>query len=211
MGSATITATTTNGLNAVCQITGSINMIKDFVAASQNTKSIQLTWTKQNGVDGYEIYKYNNSSKKYVKIRTNKGEDSKSYNSKSLSQATNYKYKVRSFATVDGKKVYGDYSNILNTATATAAPKLGTASAKTVAKLTWKKVAGANGYEVYMANTKHGEYTLVRTLNSAKKTSYSQKGLTSKQTYFFKMRAYKTVNGVNVYSRYSKIKSVKAK
>jgi hypothetical protein len=206
-----ITATTINNLTAICQITGTMGAVTGLVAQSQSTKWINLSWSKQSGVSGYEIYRYNTKTKKYAKIGTNKNENSTTYKNKSLSTATTYKYKVRAYTTVNGKTIYGEYSSILTTGTPTATPTLKTTAASKSVKLAWGKVTGASGYEIYMSTSKSGEYSLVKTITKGKTVSYTQKSLTKKQTYYFKIRTYKNVGGIKIYSPYSKVKSVKAK
>ncbi len=75
----------------------------------------------------------------------------------------------------------------------------------------WKKVSGASGYEVYRATSKTGKYIKVKTLTSGNTTSYTNTKLASKKGYYYKVRAYRTVNGNKVYSSYSSIKYVKIK
>ena len=70
------------------------------------------------------------------------------------------------------------------------------------AELSWKKVVGATGYEVYQYNTKTKKYAKVAT---AKGTSYTKSGLTVGTNYKFKVRA---VNGKTA-SSYTKAVSVK--
>ena len=69
-------------------------------------------------------------------------------------------------------------------------------------KLTWQKVKGATGYEVYQYNTKTKKYKKIATV---KGTSYTKSGLTVGTSYKFKVRA---VNG-KIVSSYSKAVSVK--
>lgn len=57
-------------------------------------------------------------------------------------------------------------------------------------KLTWKKASGAKGYKIYRSTKKNGTYKLVKTTN---KTSFTNKKLTSNKTYYYKVKAYKTV------------------
>ena len=79
------------------------------------------------------------------------------------------------------------------------------------AELSWSKVAGAQGYEVYMANSRNGSYKSIKN-TGASTTSYSKTGLVKGKKYYFKMRAYtKTGTGIKVYSGYSKIKAVTVK
>jgi C1A family cysteine protease/uncharacterized protein YjdB len=211
VGTAVITAATSNGLTAACQITGTIGKVTGLTATSNSTTAITLKWTKQNGVSGYEIYRYNKSSKKYKKIATNRNANKNTYKNKSLKAATTYKYKVRAYTTVNGKKVYGAYSSVLTTATKTAKPTLNVKALRKSVKLTWNKVNGASGYEIYMSKSKSSGYSLVKTIKKGKTVSYTKKGLTKKKTYYFKIRSYKTVAGVKIYSSYSKIKAAKVK
>lgn len=79
------------------------------------------------------------------------------------------------------------------------------------AKLKWKKVSGANGYEIYYSAEKNGTYKKLKTITKAKTITYTKKKLASGKTYYFKLRAYKTVDGKKVYGKYSVVKSVKVK
>ena len=65
-------------------------------------------------------------------------------------------------------------------------------STKNSAKQSWTKVSGAKGYELYRATSKNGTYKKVATTS---KTSYQDKKLSSKKTYYYKVRAYKTSGG----------------
>ncbi|MCL2488747.1 MAG: CotH kinase family protein, partial [Oscillospiraceae bacterium] len=75
-------------------------------------------------------------------------------------------------------------------------------------KITWGAVSGANGYEVRRATSKSGTYKAVKTVTG---TSFTNTGLTAGKTYYYKIRAYKTVNGQKIYSAYSSIVSAKPK
>lgn len=78
-----------------------------------------------------------------------------------------------------------------------------------MAVLSWKKVSGASGYEVYMSRSKSGGYKRIRTLSA---TSYKKKGLTRGQRYYFKVRAYRYgADGRKVNGSFSNVKSVLVK
>ena len=79
------------------------------------------------------------------------------------------------------------------------------------AVLKWKKAADASGYQVYMKTGKKGKFKLVKTISKKAKVSYTVSKLKKKKTYFFKVRAYKTVSGKKTYGAYSKTKSIKLK
>lgn len=78
----------------------------------------------------------------------------------------------------------------------------------TTATIKWKKVSNATSYQIYRATTKDGTYTKVATVSSSK-LSYTNKSLTKKKTYYYKVRALRKMNSVTSYSNYSSIKSIK--
>lgn len=79
------------------------------------------------------------------------------------------------------------------------------------AKLTWKKVKDASGYEIYMSTKKSSGYKKIKTIKKAKTVTFTKSGLKKKKTYYFKVRTYRTVNGVTYYGSYSNVKQVKIK
>ena len=77
------------------------------------------------------------------------------YTDKKLKTATVYQYKVRAYRKSGKKTVTGKYSNVIKAAT--SPQKVTAVKAKRVkskVKLTWKKVKGADGYEIYRATSK---------------------------------------------------------
>ncbi len=79
---------------------------------------------------------------------------------------------------------------------------------KNTARLSWTKVSGAKGYEVYRATSKNGTYKKVATTN---RTSYQDKNLSSKKTYYYKVRAYKMKGSRTVAGTLSSVVTVKTK
>lgn len=79
------------------------------------------------------------------------------------------------------------------------------------AKLIWKKVKAASGYEIYMSTKKSSGYKKIKTIKKAKTVTFTKSGLKKKKTYYFKVRTYRTVNGVIYYGSYSNEKQVKIK
>jgi C1A family cysteine protease len=79
---------------------------------------------------------------------------------------------------------------------------------KTSAKLSWAKTDGADGYQVYRSTTKNGTYKKVATVKSR---SYTNTKLTKNTTYYYKVRAYKKVNGNTVFGKLSSAVKVTTK
>lgn len=177
--------------------------------STSTTSSISLSWSKTTSATGYEVYRATSKSGSYTKMKTT---TSTSYKNTSLSSAKTYYYKVRAYKTVNGKKYYGKYSSIVAGATTPSKPTITVTSPSTkTVKVTWKKITGASGYEVYRKTGSSGTYTRVKTVTSGSTLSYTNKSLTKGKTYYYKVRAYKNVDGKKLYSSYSTAKYVKCR
>ena len=74
-------------------------------------------------------------------------------------------------------------------------------------KLTWKKSSKASGYIIYRATKKNGKYKQIKVIKSWKKTSFTDKKVKSKKTYYYKICPYKgTVNGPVSAAKKAKVK-----
>ena len=207
----TITASTTINGKTV-SVASKISIKKPNVSSLKVTKNttsaITLKWNTVSGCEGYEIYKYNSSTKKYSLYKRQK---TNSITISKLNAGTTYKFQVLAYKTKDKKKCTTARTTVA-TATQPKAPTIKKlSSSKSVLKVQWAKVTGATGYEIYVSQSKKGKYTKKATIKKQAITSQDIKGLTKKKTYYVKIRAYKTVNGKNIYSNYSPIKSVKIK
>lgn len=106
------------------------------------------------------------------------------------------------------------YKTATKTITVTVTPKKSAVSGKTAKskgfKVSYKKVAGAGGYEVqYSTSKKFTKKTT--TTKTSKKTSYTAKKLKAKKTYYVRVRAYKKVSGTKIYSAWSTAVKIKTK
>ena len=82
--------------------------------------------------------------------------------------------------------------------------------------ITWDKVKNAEGYIVYFAKWekstlggKYCEYEIEKTIDSANATEYTDSYLYPDKVYYYRVRAYWTVNGVKVYGPFSDVQEVK--
>ncbi len=78
--------------------------------ASQITqKNIKLSWNRVKGADGYEIYGNRCNTKKWIyeykKMKTIENGNKKSFIDRNCKKGTYYKYIVRAYKIIDGKKV----------------------------------------------------------------------------------------------------------
>lgn len=179
------------------------------VATYVKATSITLQARVDGAATGYQFAKKVNG--KWVTLATQTDD---TYADTGLSKNTKYSYRVRSYYKneMTGKTIWTDWKNAeAKTWTANLNFKAGAASGTSV-KLTWKKVSGAEGYEIYRSDvtgssltSKNGqddsaytEMVPVKTL-SAKKTSYTDKKLVNGRSYSYTIRAYKKVGKQKTY------------
>jgi len=81
-----------------------------------------------------------------------------------------------------------------------------TRAGSTSIKISWTDVTGATGYVVYRYNPTTKSYVNIKATTA---TSYINTGLKKGITYTYKVKAYKIVSGVNIYSNYSTTASAK--
>lgn len=176
---------------------------------STDYRSIKLTWKKVSGATGYEIYRATKKSGTYKLIRTINSGSKTTYTNKKLTTGINYYYKIRVFRNVGSKKYYSSFSSIVSKKAVPQTPKITSISSTdtTKIKLNWNKVDGSQGYEIYRAASKNGKYNLVKTITKGTITSFTDTGLTSGKKYYYRVKAYRKVNGKAVQSSYSSKKN----
>ena len=69
----------------------------------------------------------------------------------------------------------------------------------------WKKVTGADGYEILRTDAKGNKFT--KTIKNVNTLSWKNTGLKTGRKYTYKVRAYVNFNGKKVYGKYSGTKS----
>ncbi len=189
-----------NGKTAVkCSDCG----VVDSTSTVYSPKTISLSATS---------YVYNGKVKTpSVTVKDSKG--------KTLKKDTDYTVKYAS-----GRKSTGKYSVTITfkgkysgkkTLYFTIAPANVTLSKVTAgsksATVTWKTTTGASGYQVMYSISSGFKSAKTATVSGSSSKKTTIKKLTKGKKYYFKVRAYKTVDGKKVYSSWSSVKSVKIK
>ena len=65
-------------------------------------------------------------------------------------------------------------------------------------RVTWSKVTDASGYYIYARQSTEVSYQKVATVKSGSTVEYLHKSLVQNATYYYRVSAYRTVNGVDV-------------
>ncbi len=191
-------------------------------AASYSYTKIKASWGKIEGVDGYKVYRAVKKTGKYSLVKTIANPVATSYINTGRATGKTYWYKVRGYKKIDGKAVYTKYSDIKSAYARPSKVKINKVylPKDEQVKVTWNKVSGATGYQVYRKRVDKTTWKLFKTV-SGKYTSATDKllGNASKpfgpggETWYdhadmkyiweYKVRAYRAVNGKKVYGLFS--------
>ena len=185
-----------------------LGKVKIATANSESYSTIRVTWNKVSGANGYRVYRSTSKDGKYTAIGSTAKNSAVTFLDKKAVTGKTYYYKVRAYRNVSGKKVYGSYSATEKAKAVLSAPTLSAGSTSKTAVLEWSKVEGADGYQVYASDSQNGTYTRIKI---TKGTGATDESLLTGKTRYYKVRAYRKVNGKAVYGSFSKIKKVTVK
>lgn len=174
-------------------------------AASYN--KVSLSWDEIEYAEKYEVSRATSKNGAYTVISVT--EKTAINNTKNVKTGKTYYYKVR--ASVG--ETYSDYSVVKSAKPVLAKVKGVKAKAgKKKVTVSWKKVAGANGYKVYRYNSSTGKYKVAKTIKKGTTVKWTNTKLKKGKTYKYKVKAYRIVDGKKVYSSsYSAVVKAKAK
>ncbi len=179
---------------------------------NQKKNGIEVNIKKDKHATGYIVYMYYSSSKSYKKVWSG---TSTQYIKENINPDKNYSFKIRTYKKTENGKIYSSYSEKQKIKVANLLPADVTgvkASKRTLSslKISWKVASKADRYQIYRATSKDGKYTRIDTVKSSI-TSYTDTDLKEGTYYYYKIRAYKKVDGVKYYSEYSDILATKTK
>ncbi len=168
--------------------------VSGLKAASAAYNKIKVSWSGVSGASGYVLYM--KKGQIYRPLVTTSG-NSAVING--LTCGNYYYFKVAAYKVSANKRIYGKES-----AVAKGRPlpgkttKILTRKGKKKIKIKWKKVAGASGYQISRATKAKGRY---KSIKRTKARSYTDK-VKRKKKYYYRIRAYRLVNGVRIYGAY---------
>jgi len=178
-----------------------LSKLTDVKISKVTYNAVTLSWSARSGATCYQIYRSTKKSSGYKKLATVTGT---TYTNKNLKMGKKYYYKVRAVS----ENNQSAFSDVVIGEPALLKPVLKVSKGKRSATVKYGKVKGADGYEIYRSTRKNKGFKKIKT---TAKTSYKNSKLKSKKTYYYKVRAYRKVDGKKVYSSFSKVKAVKVK
>ena len=160
----------------------------------------KIYWNAVDGAVKYYIYRSTaGKTFKYYDSTTKT-----SYTNNSTEIGTTYYYKVKAVKIVDGKEYTSDYSLAKNILCKPAIPTLIINRVNGKAQLKWSTVGDAAKYNVYRSTDgKNFKYW-----DSTTRTSYTNSAAASGTKYYYRVKAVAVVNGKNVESASSNVKSL---
>lgn len=102
------------------------------------------------------------------------GKNASSYNAKKLKAGTKYTYSVCAYKKSGNSKIKGKEKSKAFVTKPSKVKSVKTTAKSKACKISWKKVAGASGYQVYMATSKKGKY---KKIGDTKKLNLTKKSL----------------------------------
>ena len=167
--------------------------------ASYNTLSVE--WSAVDGETGYQVYRSNAKDGEYALISEITDGTATSYSDATCEVGKAYYYYIKACQIIEDAKSYGEASSVVSGKTTPNRVGLSGSSSdgNTKVTLNWKKVSGAQGYEVYKNNK------LVKTIENAETVTWSESGLAKDAEHSYKVRAYCVVNGEKLFGSYSKV------
>lgn len=159
-------------------------------AAAASYGNLKVSWSKVAGATGYEIYRSTSKTGTYTRIGTSK---TTSYTDKKAAVNKCYYYKVKA------KNAYSYCTSAFSGSTRgiiLKAPAVtGKRISKKYARLTWKKNTKATGYVIYRSTKKNSGFKKIATVKSNTKVTYTDKTVKKNKTYYYRIKAYKKLDG----------------
>lgn len=192
---------------------------QNLTASPTDYHSVKLSWQTVDWAEQFIIFRSTSIDGTYTKIKHLRSTESEEYlhNNKWVFTDTNcdtgttYYYKVRATSVYKDGFAFTNFSPVVSAKCTLAAPGgLTLTAAKGKITASWNKVAGATGYRVFRATSKTGTYTRIKSITNGNTLSYEDTSVTAGKTYYYKVRAYRTVNGKDILSDFSTIVGKKA-
>ena len=161
---------------------------------------VKFSWSKATGASGYTVYYKKSTASSYTRLTRTTGTSVKKAN---LSDGVKYDFKVVPYYK-SGDTRYA--SSKYKTASIYTLKKIATPTVSksgTKVKVKWKNISGETGYQISKSTKKTGT-NIVSTYKTASGT-YKTVKATKGKTYYYKVRAYKTVDGKKICGPWSAV------
>jgi hypothetical protein len=173
-------------------------MVGGFKVTNIGIRDITVSWSKVASADGYVVDIYKDG--KWTEVARYKSNTTLTYKATGLTSGTQYKFRIKSYATNGTLTIYSTYSSSI--AATTEVFKVEnlrmTNRGNDFISVRWDKNEKAEGYMVYIYDG--ASWKLVKTLTSNSAVSHKITELESGKAYKITVKAFMTCNGERVIS-----------
>ncbi|MCI7304005.1 MAG: leucine-rich repeat protein [Clostridiales Family XIII bacterium] len=175
---------------------------KQIQIDTQGAKAVKLAWTSDIAQNHFYVYRSSSTNGKYTYVgQYLNGYKNAQWTDKKVKAGQTYYYRIK-------PAVESKWSKPVKAKAVPKRPLLKTKGLRgKKAKLSWKKVSGADGYFVYRAEKQNGKYKKIKTIKG-NKTSFTDHKL-KKKRYYYKVKAYDKIGKKSYTSSYSNVCQVK--
>lgn len=171
--------------------------------------SVRLEWKAVDGASGYQIYRSMSKDSGYKKVGQVKGKNTKKYEDKTLEAGKTYYYQVRAYKSNSAKNGVASFSKAQKAWTIKQVVfSQITSDSKNQVTLGWKKVSKAQGYDIYRSDESNSGFEKIASISSGSTLTYTDKGVKSGNTYYYKIAATYKIKGSAGRGSYSKVTEV---
>lgn len=170
----------------------------------RSSQTVEIKWQQAAHADGYVVLERAEDSEEFGVIKKVSAGDILSY-SKKVIPGKNYFYKIKSFVeTADGRRIYGTESAVLQGNVLSGPPMIISTEkyGSNKEKIIWTSVEGADGYVLLYSAQIGGTYTVKQSIANTQGTAAVS--VYSDGTGYYKMCAYRLVDGIKRFTDYTK-------
>lgn len=212
-GEAIIRATAQNGVTTAVKVIVKTTCYDKPVMESAQSKAsnqIGVSWIKALDADGYAIYRSDKKTGDYKLLKLVSGNSKTSFTDKTAQCGKKYYYKIMCYQNKGSKKIYSDFSKAV---AIKAVPKMASIKKlirkKDSVKLSIKKVAKADGYQIYRSTNPNSKGKKLATINH--ENTFTDTKIKKNATYYYRVRAYQLVGKKKIFGPFSEVKITNGK
>lgn len=190
------------------EITKENNFKTELRISNNTTNEVTLNWECIDKVDGYIISRSTSNEGSYEEIYTSQSKNEDTYTDIELEGNKEYYYKINTYIENNKEKIYGPDSEIctVNTTRTNQMLYVKEYDEKGI-KIAWKNSDKVDGYEIYRASN-DGQFYILLEVDKNYYSKFIDRDVDRGNTYSYKIRSYKLINGEKVYDDFSQIESL---
>ena len=190
------------------EITKENNFKTELKISNNTTNEVTLNWECIDKVDGYIISRSTSNEGSYEEIYTSQSKNEATYTDIELEGNKEYYYKINTYIENNKEKIYGPDSEICTVYTTKSEQMLYVKEYDEKGiKIAWDNSDKVDGYEIYRASN-NGQFYILLEVDKNYYSKFIDRDVDRGNTYSYKIRSYKLINGEKVYDDFSQIESL---